>query len=63
MSSSEPTVADTLTIHGGADDTVTVAGASNTGVTQQIDGQTYNVYTMGNDGATLVIEQDINVII
>ena len=28
-----------------------------------IDGETYNVYTIGNDGATLVVEQDVNVII
>ncbi|MDJ0827186.1 MAG: Ig-like domain-containing protein [Rhodobacter sp.] len=54
---------DTLTIHGGADDTVTVSGAVNTGQTQDIGGQTYNVYTLGNDGATLVIEQDITVVI
>ncbi|MDJ0630971.1 MAG: Ig-like domain-containing protein [Rhodobacter sp.] len=54
---------DTLTIHGGNDDTVTVAGAVDTGQTRDIDGQTYNVYTIGSDGATLVIEQDINVII
>ena len=55
--------ADTLTIHGGNDDTVTVSGAVNTDNTQTIDGQTYNVYTIGNDGATLVIDQDVNVII
>lgn len=54
---------NTLTIHGGMDDTVTVAGATDTGTTQTIGGQTYNVYTIGNDGATLVIEQDVNVII
>jgi len=54
---------DTLTIHGGTDDTVTIGGAANSGQTQQIDGQSYNVYTLGNDGATVIIEQDINVII
>ncbi len=54
---------DTLTIHGGNDDTVTVNGAVATGQTQQIDGQTYEVYTIGNDGATLIVEQDVNVII
>jgi len=53
---------DTVTIHGGIDDQITVAGAQNTGTTQ-IDGQTYNVYTLGNDGVTLVIEQDVTVII
>ena len=54
---------DTLAIQGGTDDQVTVAGASNTGQTQQIDGQTYNVYTIGNDGTTLLIDQDVTVII
>ena len=54
---------DTLTIHGGSDDTLTVTGATSTGQTEQIDGQTYNVYTIGDDGTTLVIEQDITVII
>jgi len=54
---------DTLTIHGGSDDSVTISGATNTGETRQIDGNTYNVYTLGNDGATLVVEQDITVII
>lgn len=54
---------DTLTIHGGMDDTLTVSGAVNTGATQTIDGNTYSVYTLGTDGTTLVIDQDINVII
>ena len=54
---------DTLTIHGGADDTVTIDGATHTSGTQVIDGQTYNVYTVGDSGTTLIIEQDINVII
>ncbi|KMW60311.1 T1SS secreted agglutinin RTX [Candidatus Rhodobacter oscarellae] len=54
---------DELTIHGGTDDTITVSGAVNTGTTREIDGQTYNIYTIGSDGATLVVEQDVNVII
>lgn len=54
---------DTLTIHGGADDEVTVTGAVRTGSTQTIDGEAYDVYTIGDDGVTLVIDQDINVII
>ncbi len=53
---------DTLTIHGGADDTVTISGATNTGTQQVIDGQIYEVYTLGGD-ATVIIEQDINVVI
>ncbi|OUS35462.1 hypothetical protein A9Q94_12890 [Rhodobacterales bacterium 56_14_T64] len=54
---------DTVTIHGGNDDTVTVTGATDTGTNQTIDGQSYDVYTIGTDGTTLVIEDDINVII
>lgn len=56
---------DTLTIHSGnvqGDDSVTVTGATLTG-TQNVGGEQYNVYTIGNDGATLVIDQDVNVII
>jgi len=57
---------NTVTIHGGSvddNDTVTITGATDTGTTQTIDGQTYDVYTIGDDGTTLVIEDDINVII
>lgn len=54
---------DSLTIHGGADDQVTIAGATNTGETREIDGDNYDVYTIGDDGVTLVIDQDINVVI
>lgn len=54
---------DSLTIHGGRDDEVTVNGAVDTGQTTEIDGETYDVYTVGDDGVTLVIDQDINVII
>lgn len=54
---------DTLTIHSGdGDDTVTVTGASHTG-TRSVDGETYNVYTIGDDGTTLVVDQDVTVII
>ncbi|TCL09085.1 Ig-like domain-containing protein [Shimia isoporae] len=54
---------DTLTIHGGSDDQVTVSGATNTGQTVDIEGETYDIYTVGDDGVTLVIDQDINVIV
>lgn len=54
---------DTLTIHGGTDDQVTVTGAQRTGSTKTIDGEAYDVYTVGNDGVTLIVDQDINVII
>lgn len=54
---------DTVTIHGGADDQVTISGAVDTGTNQTINGDTYDVYTIGSNGTTLVIEDDINVII
>ncbi|MEO0938013.1 MAG: Ig-like domain-containing protein [Pseudomonadota bacterium] len=50
-----------LTIHGGSDDTVTITGATRTG-TQTAEGQTYDVYSVGNDG-TLIIDEDINTVI
>ncbi|SHJ75396.1 hypothetical protein SAMN05444000_112123 [Shimia gijangensis] len=54
---------DALAIHGGADDTVTVAGAVQTSQVVEMNGQNYNVYTVGDTGTSLMIEQDITVII
>ena len=53
---------DTLLVNGGTDDTINLAGAVKS-ASQTIDGQNYDVYTIGSDGATLVVEQDVNVII
>lgn len=53
---------DTVVVHGGSDDTVTITGAVNTGTSVDVDGQTHNVYTLGDSG-TLIIDDDINVII
>ncbi|WP_413832032.1 beta strand repeat-containing protein [Tateyamaria sp.] len=50
---------NTLTVHGGADDTVTIAGATRTGSTS-IDSQTYDVYSLGTEG-TLIMDEDISV--
>lgn len=50
---------DTLTINGGRDDIVTVSGATSAGQ-QVIDGQIYDVYTVGSD-ATLLVEEDVTV--
>ena len=47
---------DTVTIRGGSDDSVTITGASAQG-TQTVDGQDYNVFTLGD--ARLLIEDDI----
>lgn len=53
---------DTLTIRGDSDDTVTVTGATADG-TETVDGETFNVYTIGDDGTTLLVEDDVNVVI
>lgn len=50
---------DPVVVRGGADDTVTIAGAQNPGSTT-IDGQGFDIYTLGDD-ATVVIDDDINV--
>jgi hypothetical protein len=54
---------DTLTISGGTDDSITLSNATKTTETRDIDGETYEVYTIGDDGAMVVVDQDINVII
>ena len=54
---------DSLTITGGSDDTVTIAGASATGETEEINGEDYDIYTVGDDGATVVVDQDVNLLI
>ena len=52
---------DTLIVQGGVDDSVTITGAQAQG-TQDVDGQTYNVYTLGD--ATLLVDDEItNVVI
>ncbi len=51
-----------LTIHGGADDTVNIAGATATGTTSEIGGRIFEHYTLGSDGGTLIIDDEINVI-
>ncbi len=50
-----------LTIHGGDQDTVNVNGASNTGTTVEIGGNDYHVYTLGDAGGVLHIQEDIQV--
>ncbi|MCC5974107.1 MAG: hypothetical protein JJT81_08645 [Rubellimicrobium sp.] len=51
-----------LTIHGGADDTVTALGATRTGETRDISGRSYEVYSFGDNGGTLIIDDTINVV-
>ena len=50
---------NTLTLHGGSDDTVTIAGATRTGTTA-VDGQIYDVYSLGSEG-TVILDEDIAV--
>ena len=50
-----------LQINGGADDTVTLAGATSAG-SEMRDGQTYNIYTLGEEGR-VVIDDDVTVVI
>ena len=52
-----------LTIRGGSDDTVTIEGASGTGQTVDIAGETYDIYTLGDEGGTLYINEDVTVVI
>ncbi|MCO6381435.1 Ig-like domain-containing protein [Oceanicola sp. 502str15] len=48
-----------LTIHGGQDDIIRADGALATGETRVIEGESYDVYTLGE--GTLVIDHDIQV--
>ena len=50
-----------LQINGGADDTVTIAGATAAGSEVRGD-QTFNIYTLGDEGR-LVIDDDVTVVI
>lgn len=53
---------DAVLIKGGADDTVSISGAVNTGQTQDVDGASHTVYTLGDTGV-LIIDDDITVVI
>ena len=53
---------DDLVVRGGAGDTVTAVGAVSTNQATKIDGEWYEIYTLGDDGARLLIHDDINVI-
>ena len=52
----------TLLIKGDVDDHVSVIGGVNTGLTQDVDGETFNIYTVGNSGARLLLDDDITVV-
>jgi hypothetical protein len=49
---------NSLVVHGGTDDTLTLNGTATQTGTQSINGQDYNVYTVGE--AELIVSQDID---
>lgn len=51
----------TLTIHGGEDDQVVLDGATNTGQSTLIDGESYNIYTLGDE--QVLIDDNIDVVL
>ncbi len=51
---------NTLIIHGSTDDSVTLDGAATAAGQTTIDNKTYDVYTVGNDGGQLIIDEDIS---
>ncbi|SLN39522.1 BapA prefix-like domain-containing protein [Roseisalinus antarcticus] len=53
---------NSLTIHGGSDDTVTMSGAAATGDTEEIGGRTYDVYTLGDEGGRVIVDEDITIV-
>ena len=56
---------DTLVVHGGAGDQVVMAGAERDDAAsgEVINGRAYDVYTIGDDGATVYVDEDISVTI
>ena len=56
------TGSNTLTIHGGSDDSLTIEGGVAQGTQVGADGQTYNAYAVGAEGM-LLVDQDIPVTI
>ena len=53
---------NTLTIHGGLDDTVNILGATHTGDTTDIGGRIYEIYSLGTNGGSLIIDESITVV-
>jgi large repetitive protein len=51
----------TLLIKGGSDDTVNIVGGLKTGTTE-IDGEQYNIFTVGPNGAQILLDDDIRMV-
>ena len=55
---------DQITVRGGSDDQVTITGAVKTGTQTDGMGQSFDVYSLGDDGAVILVDDEItNVII
>ena len=55
---------DQITVRGGADDQVTITGAVKTVTQTDGMGQSFDVYSLGDDGAVILVDDEItNVII
>jgi hypothetical protein len=55
--------ANVLTVKGGADDHITLENATAAGTQLADDGTVFNVYTLGSDGATILLDDDIQLTI
>ena len=52
----------TVLIKGGTDDRVEIIDGINTRETKDVDGETYNIYTVGSSGATILLDEDIQTV-
>ena len=52
-----------LIVKGGNDDTVTLTGGTLTGQSTVIDGERYNIFTLGSSGATVLLDDDIRAVV
>ena len=55
-------MSDSLLVRGGMDDTLVITGATQTTERRTIDGESYTIYTLGDEGAYLVVNDEINVV-
>jgi hypothetical protein len=52
-----------LLVKGDSDDRVTITGPATEAGTEIVDGKSYAVYTLGSNGATLLLDDDIQTVI
>ncbi|WP_083947608.1 Ig-like domain-containing protein [Phaeovulum vinaykumarii] len=54
---------NTLVVSGDGQDTVTATGAHDTGLSTMIGGVSHHIYTLGTDGTTLIVDDNVTVVI